>query len=163
MRKNLTAEISKDYQLTLFDENKNPAAKSTGENQLLGLAFTGAIAHFAKDRESEASDILLAGTEAPLVVDSPFGHLDTTYRRGVASFLPELASQIILLVSTSQASSEVLEELEDKIGLQYYLERNEEDAAQGRRKEDVSINGKTYDLTLYDQEITGTLIREVKN
>ena len=163
MRKNLTAEISKDYQLTLFDENKNPAAKSTGENQLLGLAFTGAIAHFAKDREAEDSDILLAGTEAPLVVDSPFGHLDTTYRRGVASFLPELASQIILLVSTSQASSEVLEELDDKIGLQYYLERNEEDAAQGRRKEDVSINGKTYDLTLYDQEITGTLIREVKN
>lgn len=160
MRKNLTVVINKDYQLTLLDQNKVPAAKSTGENQLLGLAFTGAIADFAKDREAEESDILLSGTEAPLVVDSPFGHLDTTYRRGVASFLPELASQIILLVSTSQASSEVLEALENKIGLQYYLERNEADGANGRREEIVSINGKSYDLTLYDQEITGTLIKK---
>ncbi|MDA9670767.1 AAA family ATPase [Paracoccaceae bacterium] len=163
MRKNLTAVINKDYQLTLLDENKKPASKSTGENQLLGLAFTGAIAYFAKDREHEDSDILLSGTEAPLVIDSPFGHLDTTYRRGVSNFLPKLASQIILLVSSSQASSEVLEELGNKIGLQYYLERNEQDEAGDRQEENVKINGKSYDLTLYNQEITGTLIKEVEN
>ena len=163
MRKKLTAVIDKDYQLTLLDENKTPAAKSTGENQLLGLAFTGAIAYFAKDRQYDASDILLSGTEAPLVIDSPFGHLDTSYRRGVANFLPELASQIILLVSTSQASDEVLQELEEKVGLQYYLERNEEAKGEGKPEEIININGKSYDLTLYQQAITGTLIKEVIN
>ena len=116
-----------------------------------------------EDREHEDSDILLSGTEAPLVIDSPFGHLDKLYRRGVSSFLPKLASQIVLLVSSSQASSEVFEELENKIGLQYYLERNDENEATGRQQERVEINGKSYDMTLYSQEITGTLIKEVEN
>lgn len=161
MRKNLTVQIDKDYQLKVFDENRNEASKSTGENQLLGLAFTGAIAEFAKDRQDEESDVLLSGTEAPLVVDSPFGHLDPAYRRGVADFLPKLASQVILLVSTSQASTEVMDELEGKIGAQYILVSHNKDEAGDKNAEEISVNGKIFDLTKYNQEFTGTLLEEI--
>jgi DNA sulfur modification protein DndD len=161
MRKQLTVEIDKNYRLKVKDENGNIAANSTGEKQMLGLAFTGAITAFAKDREAEESDILLSGTEAPLVVDSPFGHLDPHYRKGVANFLPKMASQVVLLLSTSQASSEVLEELGDKIGNQYILTRFEAAPAGDRAEETVVINGQTKTLTKYDHDFTGTQIIEV--
>ena len=161
MRKKLTVEIDQNYRVSVKDENRNLAANSTGEKQMLGLAFTGAIADFARSRQHEEVDILLSGTEAPLVVDSPFGHLDSQYRRGVADFLPQMAQQVILLLSSSQATPEVLEELEDKIGSQYVLARYEKAASDGRASEEVEINGKVKSLTQYGQEFTGTLIEEV--
>ena len=161
MRKSLTVQIDANYRLKVLNENGNEAAKSTGENQMLGLAFTGAIAAFAKERKAEESDILLSGTEAPLVVDSPFGHLDPLYRKGVANFLPELASQVVLLVSTSQASKEVLDELDERIGMQYILTRYNKTSQGSKEEELIEINGRTLNLTKYGQEFTGTKLKEV--
>jgi len=162
MRKKLTVEIDENYRVIVKDEDRNHAANSKGEKQMLGLAFTGAIADFARDRVAEGDDILLSGTEAPLVVDSPFGHLDTKYREGVANFLPNMASQVILLLSSSQASKEVLDELEGKIGSQYVLSRYERADGGSREIETVDINGKVLNLTQYNQEFTGTRIVEVR-
>ena len=147
--------------MKLFDESGAELAKSTGENQWLGLAFTGAIAKYAKERKDLDDAILLPGTVAPLVVDSPFGHLDPLYRRSVSEFLPDLASQVILLVSTSQASDVVIETLGPKIGHEYLLVRHNRGDGQDKPEETVSIHGKTYDLTVYNSEIDGTLIKEV--
>jgi DNA sulfur modification protein DndD len=162
MRKPAKVKLDRHYQLKLFDENGVEVAKSTGENQLLGLAFTGAIAKYAKERQDNVDDILLPGTVAPLVVDSPFGHLDPLYRRGVAEFLPALASQVILLVSTSQASEAVMTTLADKIGQEYLLTRHNRSDGVGKQAETLQIRGKTYDLTTYNSEIEGTRITEVK-
>jgi DNA sulfur modification protein DndD len=161
MRKSATVKLDKDYQLRLFDENKLELAKSTGENQLLGLAFTGAIAKYAKEREKDVNDILLPGTVAPLVVDSPFGHLDPLYRRGVAEFLPNLASQVILLVSTSQASETVMTTLADKVGQEYVLTRYNRIDGEGKQSETIDVGGKSYDLTVYNSEFEGTRVTEV--
>lgn len=161
MRKPATVKLDRDYQLRLFDEKGVEIAKSTGENQLLGLAFTGAIAKYAKEREKDENDILLPGTVAPLVVDSPFGHLDPLYRRGVAEFLPSLASQVILLVSTSQASEAVMTTLADKIGQEYVLTRHNRSNGAGKHPEAIDIAGKTYDLTVYGSDVEGTRITEV--
>jgi len=162
MRKPARVKLDSEYQLRLYDESGSEQAKSTGENQLLGLAFTGAIAKFAKERQDSIDDILLPGTVAPLVVDSPFGHLDPLYRRGVSEFLPELASQVILLVSTSQASDIVMETLGPKIGHEYILVRHNDGDRGDKPEESISIRGTTYDLTLYNSEIEGTCISEVK-
>ncbi|MGV3553954.1 MAG: AAA family ATPase [Croceibacterium sp.] len=161
MRKPATVKLDSDYQLRLFDEKGVEIAKSTGENQLLGLAFTGAIAKYAKEREKDDDDILLPGTVAPLVVDSPFGHLDPLYRRGVAEFLPNLASQVILLVSTSQASEAVMTTLADKIGQEYILTRHNRADGTGKQPEVIDIGGRTYELTAYGSEVDGTRITEV--
>ena len=162
MRKPVTVKLDKDYQLRLYDQNGVEVAKSTGENQLLGLAFTGAIAKYAKERENASDDILLPGTVAPLVVDSPFGHLDPLYRKGVAEFLPSLASQVILLVSTSQASDAVMETLSPKIGDEYVLTRHNREDGTGKQPETITIGGHSYDLTTYNSDIDGTRITEVK-
>ena len=161
MRKSVKVALDKNYQLKLTDERGTETAKSTGENQLLGLAFTGAIAKYAKERADLVDDILLPGTVAPLVVDSPFGHLDPVYRRGVAEFLPKLASQVILFVSTSQASDVVMEMLGPKIQHEYVLTRHNQIDGVGKPREYIDINGKTYDLTIYNSDIDGTKITEV--
>lgn len=162
MRKPAAVKLDRNYQLRLYDEGGDEIPKSTGENQLLGLAFTGAIANYAKERQSRDDDILLSGTVAPLVVDSPFGHLDPVYRAGVAEFLPELARQVILLVSTSQASDVVLEKLGDKIGMEYALARHNRSAGDGKPSETIAIRGNSYDLTVYDSHFDGTRIVEVR-
>jgi DNA sulfur modification protein DndD len=163
MRKSATVKLDHDYQLRLHDDRGMESAKSTGENQLLGLAFTGAIAKYAKERAGRVDDILLPGTVAPLVVDSPFGHLDPLYRRGVAEFLPSLASQVILLVSTSQASDAVMATLACKVGEEYILTRhNRSDGAQ-KQEEVVEIRGSTYELTRYNSEFNGTVIGWVRH
>lgn len=162
MRKRVRISLDKNYQLKLFDEDGVEVAKSTGENQLLGLAFTGAIAKYAKERRDKVDDILLPGTIAPLVVDSPFGHLDPVYRSGVAEFLPKLASQVILLVSTSQASDVVLDEIGPRIEHEYILTRHNRDEGKGKAEETISIRDKTYNLTVYGSEVDGTLITEVR-
>jgi DNA sulfur modification protein DndD len=161
VRKPATVKLTKDYQLQFFDDGNSVVAKSTGENQLLGLAFTGAIAKYAKERQDLDDDILLPGTVAPLVVDSPFGHLDPLYRSGVAEFLPNLASQVILLVSTSQASDAVMEKLQGSVGQEYILTRHNRGDGRGKQAEVIQIRGKTYDLTTYNSDIDGTRITEV--
>lgn len=162
MRKTAVVKLGRDYQLRLYDERGVESAKSTGENQLLGLAFTGAIANYAKEREGNLDDVLLPGTVAPLVVDSPFGHLDPLYRRGVAEFLPNLASQVILLVSTSQASESVINTLAHKVGEEYILTRHNVSDGTNKQEEVVEISGKTYDLTRYNSEFDGTSIDWVR-
>lgn len=161
MRKPLTVSIDDNYRVIVKDEDGNIASNSTGEKQMLGLAFTGAIAGFARDRASEEDDILLSGTEAPLVVDSPFGHLDSKYRSGVADFLPKMAPQVILLLSSSQASPEVLKEIEPRIGSEYLLRRYEQTELGDRTVETVSIKDKNVTLTQYGHDFTGTRIEEI--
>ena len=161
IRKSVKVTLDKNYQLRLVDDKGLEVAKSTGENQLLGLAFTGAIAQYAKERASRVDDILLPGTVAPLVVDSPFGHLDPLYRKGVASFLPELASQVILFVSTSQASAEVMEMIGPKIEHEYVLTRYNQGDPGEKKSETIEIKGKTYDLTVYNSDFDGSRITEV--
>ena len=161
MRKTLTVKIDQNYRVSVKNENGDNAALSKGEKQLLGLAFTGAIADYARDREGEEVDILLSGTDAPLVVDAPFGELDDRYRKAVTNFLPEMAPQVVLLLSSSQGTEEVLAELEGKIGSQYILSRFEKAASNGREVETLEVNGRVFNLTQYDQEFTGTQIQEV--
>lgn len=162
LRKPASVKLDRDYQLRLYDDRGIESAKSTGENQLLGLAFTGAIAKYAKEREGRMDDILLPGTVAPLVVDSPFGHLDPLYRQGVADFLPHLASQVILLVSTSQASETVMAKLADKIGEEYVLTRHNVTDGANKLEEVVVIRGGTHRLTQYNSEFNGTKISWVR-
>lgn len=161
MRKSFRVRIDKNYRVTVIDNEGNSAALSDGEKLLFGLAFTGSIAEFARDRQHEDVDILLSGTDAPLVIDSPFGDLDLTYRRAVASFLPEMAPQVVLLVSSSQAEGGVLTELEGKVGAQYVLRRFEQDQAGERKIDQIKVNNRIIDLTQYGQEFTGTIVEEL--
>jgi DNA sulfur modification protein DndD len=96
-------------------------AASTGENQILSLSFIGGII----DRVREWSEQkLLAVPESntfPIVMDSPFGSLDRISRQQIAQILPQLANQLIVLVTKTQWRDEVETEMQPKIGKQYLL------------------------------------------
>ena len=73
--------MTEDYGISLVNQAGTQLPKSSGENQLLGLAFTAALVEFARVRQNADDYRLLRGTVAPLVLDSPFGQLDEDYRR----------------------------------------------------------------------------------
>jgi DNA sulfur modification protein DndD len=151
--------------------------RSGGENQLTTLFFTAALAAFAKHRMNDPNPLLVPGTEVPLVLDSPFGQLDVAYRRSVAQELPEMARQVVLLLSSSQSSPEVLDALGDRIGRRYYLKLHNRELTPtrtglkaGRGKdmpghglvESLNVGGKVYPLINYGAERSWTEIVEIK-
>ena len=155
-RKDFKVIIDKSFSVKLTDQYGTDMAKSEGENQLLGLAFTGALAKFAKIRKNAQNKILLPGTEAPLVLDAPFGKLDRIYKHATAEFLPQMASQIIVMVNKEQGSPEVLELLKDKVGYQYALVRHNKSPQNEKASEVLNVNDKKIDITCYDSFFDGT-------
>ena len=126
--RNTGAELSDDYHLRLtkpiggvFEPVRGA---STGEKQLLSLAFIGSLVHKARDTfeiHGGKEGSLFRGGLYPIVMDSAFGNLESEYRRDVAAGLPSLAPQIIIFVSETQWRQEVEQELDSRIGRQYVL------------------------------------------
>ena len=103
-----------------------PVARSSGENQLLSLAFVGSIADLARERyeQTASKDGGLTGFQGgiyPIVMDSAFGSLDEGYQKAVAKAVPSLVPQVVILVSKSQGLGEVQPELAPRIGERYVL------------------------------------------
>jgi DNA sulfur modification protein DndD len=84
-------------------DTKIQGGKSTGEAQLLVLAFTSALIKFCSERERQDDEFLIPGTVAPLVLDAPFGQLDSVFQTAAISWIPKMARQVVLFVSDSQA------------------------------------------------------------
>ena len=104
-------------------DSEERAAKSTGENQILSLSFVGALASIARQRFEETSNESggkVRGGIYPIVMDAAFGSLDRSYQRDVAIGLPQLAEQVVVIVSKSQGEG-VLEHLSSRIGRSYVI------------------------------------------
>lgn len=160
-RKHLRMRLTDNYNVSLINEEGTQLAKSTGENQLLGLVFTAALVEFARLRQNAQDHRLLRGTVAPLVLDSPFGDLDEGYKRTTGEHLPKMASQVIVLVSSSQAQGNAVAALRDRVGKEYVLVRTNKGSGQGKAGETRQLNGRDYAVALFDQPADGTNILEV--
>ncbi|MEQ8435418.1 MAG: AAA family ATPase [Oceanicaulis sp.] len=160
-RKVLKLRMTDEYVISLVNAEGTALPKSSGENQLLGLAFTAALVEFAKVRQSAHDYRLLPGTIAPLVLDSPFGQLDEAYRATTAEFIPKMARQVVLLVSKSQGSEDVLEALKDHLGAEYLLVRHNTDSGGDRKPESRYFKGKEFRTAVFDAEYDGTEIVEI--
>lgn len=155
-RKNFRLSMSDQYAISLVNDAGTQLPKSSGENQLLGLAFTAALVEFAKLRQSADDYRLLRGTVAPLVLDSPFGQLDEDYRKTTSEFIPEMAEQVVLLVSKSQSSGGVLDALRNRIGAEYVMVRHNRDAQEHRTREMREFSGKGYETAVFDADHDGS-------
>lgn len=160
-RKALKLRMTDDYAISLVNADGTALPKSSGENQLLGLAFTAALVEFAKIRRNAEDYRLLPGTIAPLVLDSPFGQLDPSYRVTTAEFIPKMAQQVILLVSGSQGSKDVLDALQPHLGAEYLLVRHNKDAMGERPPENRYFKGEEFRTAVFDSTYDGTEIVEV--
>jgi superfamily II DNA or RNA helicase len=116
--------LSDRYELTLVEAARGQdvlVGASTGENQILSLAFIGSV--IERVRHWSKAGLVLGPDSStfPVAMDSPFGNLDEIYRRQVARLIPLLANQLLVMASQTQWRGEVEQEMQPRIGKEYVL------------------------------------------
>jgi DNA sulfur modification protein DndD len=173
MTKDYWAELTENYTLRIrkriagSDGEGNSAeidaALSTGERTVTSLVFIASLVALAK-RRSEIPTILkdLAGSAYPVAIDSPFGSL-SIFRDGVARNIPELAPQVLLLVSPEQYNGQVERALNEtgRVGKRYYLAYHGP-AIPDRANPDLVVNGQVIQQYFPDETEEYTTIKEVE-
>ncbi|MEH1944835.1 MAG: AAA family ATPase [Nostoc sp.] len=118
-------KISDKYELTLVENTTGieaPVAASTGENQILSLSFIASIIDKVREWSEKRKMMMIPDSSTfPIVMDSPFGSLDENSRRHIAKTIPQLANQLIVLVTKTQWRGEVEAEMTQRIGREYVL------------------------------------------
>ena len=117
-------QLNASYELTLIEETSGIptlVAASTGENQVLSLSFIGAVIDRVRQWSQSSTLIGVDSSTFPIVMDSPFGSLDETYRQQVARAIPQLANQLVVLVTKTQWRGEVATTIGDRIEREYVL------------------------------------------
>lgn len=161
--KSFTPELNENFELMLYDTVGGlPVAKSTGENQILSLAFVAAVSELA--RENRAQNRGEAGRaddgDYPIVMDAAFGSLDQNYRELVSRALAKMAPQLVVLVSKSQGLGEVISELQSHVnnaGVIVAHSTNESTSA-----EDIELFGTAYPYIVPSAEDDYAELRSVR-
>ena len=97
----MAVKVKPDYTLGIENVNGDiisPEEISAGEKEALSFAFISGL--------NLASD-----TSAPLMMDTPFGHLDNTHQKNIVKSLPQIPSQVILLATDRDLPESLLQEL----------------------------------------------------
>ena len=104
--------ISDDYLLKVVDhQDRSLIQISAGANQILTMAFIGALAACSVD-------------EAPMVMDTPFGRLDTGHRNAILEWVSTFDSQVIIFVQSGEYDPDRDSHLlGTKIGREFTIER----------------------------------------
>ncbi|MGX1117980.1 hypothetical protein RKD37_003343 [Streptomyces ambofaciens] len=91
-------------------------------------------------------------------MDAPFGSLDFTYQEEISQALPKLTSQIVTLLSNSQASGKVMDNLQGAATRMYVLRTvtPNTDAAQ----ETIEINNRAVAYVTHG-DFEHTILEEV--
>ena len=105
-------KISDDYLLSVVDDQQRSLSMiSAGANQILTMAFIGALAECSIE-------------EAPMVMDTPFGRLDVGHRSGILDWVSTFDTQVILFVQSGEYDVERdAHLLSGKIGREFTIER----------------------------------------
>lgn len=163
--KDYRAQLNNEFELRLTKprDQESDVARSSGESQILSLAFVGAVADFARKRSEERSgkdEILggFAGGVFPVVMDSPFGKLDVAYQERVAEAIPRLAAQVIVIVSKSQGLGAVKDILLPRVGKQAVLRHATSDR---NKEEDIELPSGKVPFVVYDEGVDAAEIVEV--
>ncbi|GGS15258.1 ABC transporter ATP-binding protein [Streptomyces humidus] len=158
-----TPSLTTSFALELVNHSAGvAAARSTGENQILGLSFVGAVSELTKetyDRKQKATDAVLGGGGVyPVVMDAPFGNLDVAYQNDIAESLPKLTSQIITLLSKSQSRGMVLEHLGQAASRMYVLRSYTTNS--DADEDSITIHGREFPYVSHG-EFNHTVLEEV--
>lgn len=126
LRKDYEVVIDDDYSLSVYKrmgEERIPVRMSQGERQVTSLAFLGAVVNIAREQyDMQQGTSYFRGGYYPVVMDSPFGTMDTDHRHRTAVSIPSLAHQVIVLASSSQWAGPVEDGMRPYVGREYWLE-----------------------------------------
>jgi DNA sulfur modification protein DndD len=118
-------KINDKYELTLIENTSGielPVAASTGENQILSLSFISSIIDRVREWSEKQKMLMLPESSTfPIVMDSPFGSLDEINRRQIAKIIPQMANQLVVLVTKTQWRGKVEAEMKQRVGREYVL------------------------------------------
>jgi DNA sulfur modification protein DndD len=163
--KDYRAQLNEDFELRLTKprDGESDVARSSGESQILSLAFVGAVADFARRRSEERTgkdEILggFAGGIFPVVMDSPFGKLDVAYQERVAEAIPKLAPQVIVMVSKSQGLGAVKDVLWPRVGKQAVIRHATGDRS---KEEEIKLPSGKVPFVVYEEGVDAAEIVEV--
>jgi DNA sulfur modification protein DndD len=163
--KDYRAQLNEDFELRLTKplDEESDVARSSGESQILSLAFVGAVADFARERSehpTSSNEILggFAGGIFPVVMDSPFGKLDVNYQKRVADAIPRLAPQVIVMVSKSQGLGAVKDVLLPRVGKQAVICHATSDPS---KAEDIELPSGRIPFVVYDEGVDAAEVVEV--
>lgn len=110
-----------------------PFDKSAGENQVFATALLAGLAE-------------ISGLDAPLVVDTPLGRLDSTHRANILKYwISNKKRQVILLSQDKEIDRETFASMESNVATTYLLQHVEVGSGVGRT---TAIEG------LYFEELT---------
>jgi len=146
--------LKEDFSIDLFTEvdGGDIVDPSRGESQVLSLAFIGGIISETKKFYTRAENSHMGEyIQYPVVMDAPFGQLDSPHRRYVTKRLAQIADQIIILVTPTQFRGEVENSIKNITGKQYLLRYNTTSKDLERKLEvdyKININENSYSLAL---------------
>jgi DNA sulfur modification protein DndD len=164
-RQKYSAQVTRDYAIKLFKSEegtrKPVQVLSSGERRLLELCFVSALVAVCKEREKEASAILLPGAVAPLVVDAPFGELDPEYQALAATTMMNLSEQLILMLSKTHWTKDVDDAIRPCIGEEYLMIGYKSDPALDARPVTINVAGNTYQQMVFEADRNWTELRSI--
>jgi len=110
--------VNLDYTLEVYRNDGTTVDNddlSSGEKEVLAYSFITALNLSSPD-------------PAPFVMDTPFGHLDTTHRDRLLDSLPELDVQVILLATDRDLPDEERERIQDVVADEFEIQRDQQEA-----------------------------------
>jgi DNA sulfur modification protein DndD len=143
------AKIDDNFRINVVKSSGEVVARNQALRQALSLCFIGSLIELSR-RRAEVPTILqgLAGTVYPVVMDSPFGAMDNETRKATARIMPELANQVVAMISSSQYEGGVDEVFKQthKIGKRYYLRYHNTKFTGERASRSMTIDGQNLQL-----------------
>jgi DNA sulfur modification protein DndD len=104
--------ITGKYYLEIIDSNKRIISRrSAGAEQIVAMSLIGAL-------------VRCAVRQGPVVMDTPFGRLDTGHRRRILEWAPTIGTQVMLFVQSGEFNRERdFQYLSNKVGREYRINR----------------------------------------
>jgi len=161
LRSNKNAKIDESFKLVI-EENGKISPKSRGESKLISLLFISCLIDLAREEERNKTneDIQIGAGIYPIVVDSPYGELDTEYKKSISKVLKELAPQVVLLLNQSQWDINIEEIFSDSLSNVYRLIAHRPKLKfLDIQKNIINFEGKVYELEEMDDKEFTTLER----
>lgn len=104
--------ITGKYYLEIIDSQKRIISRrSAGAEQIVAMSLIGALVRCAVRR-------------GPVIMDTPFGRLDTGHRRRILEWAPTIGTQVMLFVQSGEFDRERdIKFLGNKVGREYRIQR----------------------------------------
>jgi DNA sulfur modification protein DndD len=104
--------ITGKYYLEIVDSQRRIISRrSAGAEQIVAMSLIGAL-------------VRCAVRQGPVIMDTPFGRLDTGHRRRILEWAPTIGTQVMLFVQSGEFDRERdLKFLGNKVGREYRIQR----------------------------------------